>query len=97
MKPTNPGEVTVVVRNGSHFTGKLLRESDKKIAIGLPYGEIEWDKTNVKEIIRFGATDRVAKTGKPASASSESKEPTKASKGWAVWIAEKLTEKLSEE
>ncbi|NOZ20744.1 MAG: hypothetical protein GXP25_06600 [Planctomycetes bacterium] len=50
-EPERPGEVTVVLRKGACFTGKLVFENDKTIKIKTPTAELEWDKKWVKEVI----------------------------------------------
>ena len=53
-KPKRPGEVTVILKRGAHFTGELIIESDDFIKIKCGPAEMQWTKSQVKQILRFG-------------------------------------------
>lgn len=43
----------MVLKTGATFTGELLKEDDKVIAVRTSGAEVEWDKREVREILRF--------------------------------------------
>ena len=51
-KPTKPGEVTVILKTGANFTGKVIVETDAFIKIQAGPAEMMWMKNQIKEIIR---------------------------------------------
>lgn len=52
-RPSKEGEATVVMKNGATITGMVIREDDTIIALGMGIAEMEWQKRDLKEIIRF--------------------------------------------
>ncbi|MEW6360088.1 MAG: hypothetical protein AB1696_27380 [Planctomycetota bacterium] len=47
-----PDQVTVVLPNGARFKGQIVFEDETRIKIRSPGAELEWNKKQIKEIIR---------------------------------------------
>jgi len=57
-KPTKPGEVTVFLKNGNYFTGMLVKEDEKIIALNMSGAEMQWQKRDLREILRYKEPDK---------------------------------------
>jgi len=98
-EPSRPGEVTVFVRDDLYFTGTIIREDDERIAIRVCNGELEWNKGDVKKIVRYESPQQQASSQEGKGEEQTTVEgQTTASAGWLGQlfdaVADRLIEKL---
>jgi len=54
----------VILKNGTPFTGMLVKEDNESVTIKAAAAEMTWRKDGIKEIVRYKRADKPTSGGK---------------------------------